>query len=433
MADCVCRLAHAVRQASHGRKLVLFFYGYVFEFGAVANGPATSGHYALRRVLELPGHRRALLADLLFRPRPGAERPGDDRRRERGPGRQDVALRGRHADLPGHRQRAGLDATPSIRWRRPTRSCCATRPNARLRNFGTWWMDLGATGWFNDRRMWAEMRRLAALDEPLLRQPRPFRPEVAAVIDEASMIRVAAGGQAATVPGVYEARRALGRMGAPYGQYLLDDVAAGRVRGQDVRLPDRLVALAGPAPAAPGRHARQPAGLVLRPGLSRDQHGASLDAMRELTGFRIKQVSGVQARAEPTALGRRLGLRSALRDRSAAGKPLFAAARRNAPTKPWRPTPTARPPSPCASAGGDRSLVRRPARAELRVAAVWPPDGQRAPVHAIRLQRLRQRALPGPACQPGRAAGDRHRAGPARSATCSPASRSATGRSCSCR
>ena len=37
-----------------------------------------------------------------------------------------------------------------------------------LRNFGTWWMDLGATGWFNDRRMWAEMGRLAALDEPLL-------------------------------------------------------------------------------------------------------------------------------------------------------------------------------------------------------------------------------------------------------------------------
>ena len=54
MAECVCHLAHAVRQASHGRKLVLFFYGYVFEFGAVANGPSTSGHYGLRRVLNCP-------------------------------------------------------------------------------------------------------------------------------------------------------------------------------------------------------------------------------------------------------------------------------------------------------------------------------------------------------------------------------------------
>ena len=34
--------------------LILFFYGYVFEFAAVPNGPATSGHYALRRVLDSP-------------------------------------------------------------------------------------------------------------------------------------------------------------------------------------------------------------------------------------------------------------------------------------------------------------------------------------------------------------------------------------------
>ncbi|MFO0927835.1 MAG: beta-galactosidase [Gemmataceae bacterium] len=34
MADCVCHLAAAVRKASRGRKLVLFFYGYGFEFGA---------------------------------------------------------------------------------------------------------------------------------------------------------------------------------------------------------------------------------------------------------------------------------------------------------------------------------------------------------------------------------------------------------------
>jgi beta-galactosidase len=46
------------------------------------------------------------------------------------------------------------------------------------------------------------------------------------------MIRVAAGGQIVTVPGVYEVRRPLGRMGAPYGQYLQDDVAAGRVQAK---------------------------------------------------------------------------------------------------------------------------------------------------------------------------------------------------------
>ena len=54
MADCVCRLAHAARKASHGRKLLVFFYGYRFEFGPLRKGPATSGHYALRRVLNSP-------------------------------------------------------------------------------------------------------------------------------------------------------------------------------------------------------------------------------------------------------------------------------------------------------------------------------------------------------------------------------------------
>jgi len=54
MADLVCHLARVARQTSRGRKLVVFFYGYVFEFGAVGNGPFTSGHCALRRVLAYP-------------------------------------------------------------------------------------------------------------------------------------------------------------------------------------------------------------------------------------------------------------------------------------------------------------------------------------------------------------------------------------------
>jgi len=51
MADLVCELAHAAREASHGRKLVVFFYGYVFESHDSA-GPCDVRHYALRRVLD---------------------------------------------------------------------------------------------------------------------------------------------------------------------------------------------------------------------------------------------------------------------------------------------------------------------------------------------------------------------------------------------
>ncbi len=128
-------------------------------------------------------------------------------------------------------------------------------------------MDLGATGWFNDRRMWAEMTRLRALDEPLLRTPRPFRPEVAAVIDPQSMIRVAAGGHVVTMPGVYEARRPLGRMGAPYGQYLQDDVAAGRVRAKMYVFLTAWCLSPAERQQLLRRHPRCPARLVLCPGI----------------------------------------------------------------------------------------------------------------------------------------------------------------------
>lgn len=46
------------------------------------------------------------------------------------------------------------------------------------------------------------------------------------------MLRVSANSHHVTWPGVYESRRALGRMGAPFGQYLLDDVLAGRVHAK---------------------------------------------------------------------------------------------------------------------------------------------------------------------------------------------------------
>ena len=54
MADHVAALTAACRRGTAGGKLVVFFYGYVFEFGAIVNDPSTSGHYALRRVLNCP-------------------------------------------------------------------------------------------------------------------------------------------------------------------------------------------------------------------------------------------------------------------------------------------------------------------------------------------------------------------------------------------
>jgi beta-galactosidase len=323
MADCVCHLAKTVRQASHGRKLVLFFYGYGFEMGSLSNYPASSGHYALRRVLNSPD------IDILCSPISYFDRGLGGN----GPAMtaaESVALAGKmwlHED-DTRTCRSGVmdcfwlgdtDTLEKTNWElvRNTAQCA-------VRNFGTWWMDLYGTGWFNEPGMWTEMAKFKNVDDPLLRTPRPFRPEVAAIIDEPTMIRVAAGGQVVTTPGVCEVRRPLGRMGAPFGQYLQDDVAAGRVKAKMY-----VFLTAWCLSPAQRQQLLQATRGALRiwcyaPGFQ-EENRTSLDAMRELTGFQMKKISSGNAWAEPTDAGRKLGLTEGFGVRGPI-RPLFAAA-----------------------------------------------------------------------------------------------------------
>ncbi len=318
MADCVCELARAVREASRGEKLVVFFYGYVFEFAALPTNPAMSGHYALRRALDSPD------IDVLCSPISYVDR---------GPGgsapcmtaAESVALAGKlwlneddtatylcSGTFPGHQFKVDTLEETNAQLVRNT-------AQEALRNFGTWWMDLGATGWFNDPGMWAEMERLRTLDEALLDAPTPFRPAVAAIVDEASMLRVADPGHTLTRPIIYEARPVLAKAGAPYGQYLLDDVVAGRVEA-DVYLflsAWRLTAVERAALLARTRGKTRV--WFYAPGYH-DGHSVSLDAMRELTGFDLKPITLDSAVATPTGqdIADPLGPDAAIR-------PLFAA------------------------------------------------------------------------------------------------------------
>jgi len=307
MADCVRALAKAVREASDGRKLVVFFYGYVFEFGAVANGPAMSGHYALRRVLESPD------IDILCSPI-----SYDDRGlAESAPcmtAAESVSLAGKlwlneddtatflsSGTFPGHRERVDtFEGSAAQMARNTAQEAC--------RNFGTWWMDLGGTGWFRDERFWQLMRDLERIDLPLLAGPVPFRPPVAVVLDERSVMFVAERGNSVTTPLLRECRGVLARTGVPYGQYLLDDVTAGRVQA-DVYAFLCPWSLTEAQRQAVLRATRGKVRLwCYAPGLF-DGFVRSPQTMRELTGFScLELVAGAEARAEPTERGRAAGL-----------------------------------------------------------------------------------------------------------------------------
>ena len=308
MADLVCTLAKAVRQASHGRKLVVFFYGYGFEFGPIRLGPSTCGHYALRRVLDSPD------VDVLCSPISYFDR-GIGGSAPAMTAAESVALAGKmwlfeddtrtylgSGNFPGQFDGATNLAGTKLMLQRNV-------AEVAVRNIATWWMDLGMTGWFDDPRLWEDMKRFEQLDQVFLKKPIPYRPEVAAVLDEHSMLETSATAWNMTEPGIYQVRRPLARMGAPYGQYLLDDVLKGRVHSKlyvflnpwQLSESDRKTLL---------RQTRGTSRIwCYAPGIH-DGNQTSPEAMRELTGFRLTPASSNRAWATPTALGNQLGLKA---------------------------------------------------------------------------------------------------------------------------
>jgi hypothetical protein len=323
MADLVCDLAKAVRQASRGRKLVTFFYGYSFEFGTIRLGPVTCGHYALRRVLDCPDIDVLCSPISYFDRGLGGSAPAMT-------AAESVALAGKlwlaeddtrtylgTGNFPG--QFDGARDLPE------TRTLLLRNLAAEAtRNFATWWMDLGMTGWFNDPLMWEEMKQFAGVDRFFLENPVPYQPAIAAVIDERSMLETSASAWKVTEPGIYQVRRPLARMGTPYGQYLLDDVLRGRVKA-------RVYAFLNAWQLSAGQrqdllhHTRGAIRLwCYAPGFHEGDR-SSLDAMQELTGFRLVPASPTNAWATPTSAGRRHGLETAFGSRSPVS-PLFAAA-----------------------------------------------------------------------------------------------------------
>jgi len=306
MADLVIELAKAVREASRGRKLVVFFYGYAYEFGGVVLGPATCGHYAMRRVLQCPD------IDILCSP----ISYGDRGLAQSGPvmsAAESVPLTGdkmwlQEDDTRTHCSPDEPDAIARTHNPWETEQVLTRNVvNEATRNMATWWMDLGMTGWFNDPGIWHLMRRLKPLDDIFLRNPAPYRPEVASVMHERSMLLVGPFVHDVTGPIIYAGRHALGRLGAPYGQYLLDDVLAGKVQARMYVFHNAWWLNESERKTLRRRTRGAAKVWCYAPGMYEDA-GPSPAAMKELTGFELVQVSPDKARVTPTAAGKKAGL-----------------------------------------------------------------------------------------------------------------------------
>ena len=308
MADTVVEIAAACRRGTSGKKLVVFFYGYLFEFPPLRNGAPYAGHYALSRVLASPD------IDVLCSPISYFDRQWQ------GTGAsmtaaESVMVHGKlwlneddtRTYLANTKSFGGVEdltQTKAVLLRNTAQ--------AALRGFGTWWMDLPGRGWYDDARIWDTHRRLASLDADVLKRKKPFQPEIAIILDEDSMIHLTGGSNVMARPLVYESRAAFGRSGAPYGQYMLRDVIAGNV-------PAKLQVFIAAWSLTPDqrrelRNSREPG--VTRvwcyaPGYLLESDGtgrADVKAMSEVSGFEHRALDIETAVATPTEAGKAMGI-----------------------------------------------------------------------------------------------------------------------------
>ena len=233
MQVCLCEYleecARLVKEETGGKKLGVFFYGYLFDVAGFAYGGAVSGHLRLRRALDSPH------VDVFCSPISYFDRQAGGC----GPFMSAVDSIQAHGKLWINEDDTRTHLAPAGAGFGRTSTMAETLGVYR-RNFGhqferrcgTWYMDFG-TGWMADS---AIFDNFAAVRDVWAAAPAggPFAPEVAVIIDEDSALYLRHSNEI-TLHAVNRVRHELNTMGCPVGLYLMQDVCEGRLP-ESVRL-----------------------------------------------------------------------------------------------------------------------------------------------------------------------------------------------------
>lgn len=224
ITDLLCELARTIKEETGSKKLSVFFYGYSYEFSTVSKGPAASAHYALRNLLNCPD------VDIICSPLSYSER-------QLGGGcscmlnAESVTAAGKlyvyeddSRTFLAHAAGATLYSTTNVKD--SVSVLLRNSAETALRNFGTWLMDLGSTGWYDSPELWQASASLEKLDRYFLENPTPYAPEVGLFLSERSMLKVSSGKYSRVASTI---RRSMNLLGAPYAQYDLDDLLSDRI------------------------------------------------------------------------------------------------------------------------------------------------------------------------------------------------------------
>lgn len=315
MADMVGTLARTCREATKGRKLVLSFYGYLYELCGLGSwGMATSGHAAVGYLIETYGDD----LDMLCAPF-GYGKDRDWLGSEPVMSVAETFMRNGILWVNEDDTRTYLDTRRGAHLQEGGLKDAAQTYDTLLRNtaqelvrgHGCWWMDLKGTGWFDDAAIWKPLADLSNLDRRFAARPSSYEPEVASIVDEDSCLHLASVAGKSTVWTFGKVRGNLARTGLSYGQYLLGDVCA-RPLAAKLQLYHAIMAPTDEQIAALAEDRLNRPDLTRvwfwAPGYIDPKSGTGdLGRMERLTGFRLRQADVANNALTPTDVGRRVG------------------------------------------------------------------------------------------------------------------------------
>ncbi len=231
MADTVLAFSKVVRDASKGKKLILAFYGYGFELSALPISPAISGHFSLRRVLNSPD------VDILAGPISYNNRGKGGIKNTMGASESCAIASKIWCDEDDNRTYLMWDSgsillVPDPNQKTQKDSIAVMHRNLSqqiIRNNPSWWMDLFGTGWYDDPVLWKQISLFKKAELDMIKRPKPYKPPVALIYDEQSMSYIGRNSLFTTGTLMSASRRVAHQIGAPFGQYLLDDILDNKV------------------------------------------------------------------------------------------------------------------------------------------------------------------------------------------------------------
>ena len=301
-ATRIIEFARTIKEATQGRKLAVFFYGYMMVLPG-----SIGGHHDLLRVLNCPD------IDVLASPVAYDERYRGEATGFMAPV-DSVAAHGKlwviendmrtHLWSPKHLppeiantpdMQSDLLSIPRSRDAAETVQILKRDYAAMLAHrCGTWWMDLCAVGAFNDPAIWRMIDQQRPRDEALCAKPFPFQPEAAMIVDEGSRNFEKSDVDLCS-QAIINLRYQMGLTGASFGLYLLDDFINGRVPPCKAYVFANAFSMDGPrCEAIRGRLEREGATAVwlYAPGYLAPS-GASLEQSQRLTGMKLMRKDGL--------------------------------------------------------------------------------------------------------------------------------------------